>query len=89
MRGSFSSFPYNQHYHYNSNTLDEMDARGEIFWSKNGNPRRKVYLDEHPGAGVQDIWLEFKDAHNQNIKITGYPTEKNPDLIRRIPEIWC
>ena len=62
----------------------KWDARGEICWSKNGNPRRKVYLDEHPGAGVQDIWLDFKDAHNQNIKITGYPTEKNPDLIRRI-----
>jgi 3-methyladenine DNA glycosylase/8-oxoguanine DNA glycosylase len=61
-----------------------MDARGEIFWSKNGNPRRKVYLDEHPGVGIQDIWLDFKDAHNQNIKITGYPTEKNPDLLRRI-----
>lgn len=61
-----------------------MDARGEIFWSKNGNPRRKVYLDEHAGVGIQDIWLDFKDAHNQNIKITGYPTEKNPDLLRRI-----
>jgi 3-methyladenine DNA glycosylase/8-oxoguanine DNA glycosylase len=30
------------------------------------------------------MWLDFKDAHNQNIKITGYPTEKNPDLLRRI-----
>jgi adenine-specific DNA-methyltransferase len=39
-------------------------------------PRRKVYLDEHTGVGIQDIWLDYKDAHNQNIKITGYPTEK-------------
>lgn len=38
----------------------------------------------YPGVGVQDIWLDFRDAHNQNIKITGYPTEKNPDLLRRI-----
>ena len=76
--------PPGKHWQYPPATLDEMDARGEIFWSKNGNPRRKVYLDEHPGAGVQDIWLDFKDAHNQNIKITGYPTEKNPDLLRRI-----
>ena len=58
--------------------------RVEKFLSKNDNPRRKVYLDEHAGVGVQDIWLDFKDAHNQNIKITGYPTEKNPDLLRRI-----
>ena len=76
--------PPGKHWQYTPTTLDEMDARGEIFWSKNGNPRRKVYLDEHAGVGVQDIWLDFKDAHNQNIKITGYPTEKNCDLLRRI-----
>lgn len=61
-----------------------MDVRGEIYWSANGNPRRKIYLDESSGVPVQDIWLEFRDAHNQNIEITGYPTEKNPQLLRRI-----
>ncbi len=76
--------PLGKHWQYTPETLDQMDARGEIFWSKNGNPRRKVYLDQHPGVGIQDIWLDFKDAHNQNIKITGYPSEKNPDLLRRI-----
>ena len=76
--------PPGKHWQYTPETLDAMDARGEIFWSKNGNPRRKVYLDQHPGVGIQDIWLDFKDAHNQNVKITGYPSEKNPDLLRRI-----
>jgi len=70
--------PPGKHWQYTPETLEA------IVWSKNGNPRRKVYLDEHPGVGIQDIWLEFRDAHNQNIKITGYPTEKNPDLLRRI-----
>lgn len=78
--------PPGKHWQYTPERLDQMDARGEIFWSKNGNPRRKVYLDEHQGVGIQDIWLGFRDAHNQNIKITGYPTEKNPDLLRRIIE---
>jgi adenine-specific DNA-methyltransferase len=78
--------PPGKHWQYPPEVLNEMDARGEIFWSKNGNPRRKVYLDEHEGVGVQDIWLDFKDAHNQNIRISGYPTEKNPDLLRRIIE---
>ena len=76
--------PPGKHWQYPPQTLDEMHKRGEIFWSKNGNPRRKVYFDEHSGVVIQDIWLDFKDAHNQNIKITGYPTEKNPDLLRRI-----
>jgi len=76
--------PLGKHWQYPPQTLDEMDRKGEIFWSKNGNPRRKVYIDQHLGVGIQDIWLDFKDAHNQNIKITGYPTEKNPELLERI-----
>lgn len=76
--------PPGKHWQYSPRLLDEMDARGEIYWSPNGNPRRKIYLDESNGVPVQDIWLEFRDAHNQNIAVTGYPTEKNPDLLARI-----
>jgi adenine-specific DNA-methyltransferase len=78
--------PPGKHWQFPPQTLDEMDARGEIYWSPNGNPRRKIYLDESAGVSVQDIWLDFKDAHNQNIEITGYPTEKNPALLARIVE---
>ena len=73
--------PPGKHWQYPPATLDEMDARGEIYWSPNGNPRRKLYFDESAGIPIQDIWLDFRDAHNQNIKITGYPTEKNPDML--------
>lgn len=76
--------PPGKHWQHPPRVLDEMDERGEIFWSKNGNPRKKVYLDRHPGVGVQNIWTEFRDAYNQNVKITGYPTEKNPDMLGRI-----
>lgn len=76
--------PPGKHWQYLPEKLDEMDARGEIYWSPNGNPRRKIYLDQSAGKPTQDIWLDYKDAHNQNIKITGYPTEKNPNLLRRI-----
>jgi adenine-specific DNA-methyltransferase len=76
--------PPGKHWQYKRSTLDELDAKGEIYWSSNGNPRRKVYLDTSKGIPIQDIWLDVKDAHNQNIKITGYPTEKNPNLLERI-----
>ena len=76
--------PPGKHWQYVPKKLEEMDARGEIYWSPNGNPRRKVYLDESQGIPIQDIWMEFRDAHNQNIKITGYPTEKNPDILSLI-----
>jgi adenine-specific DNA-methyltransferase len=78
--------PLGKHWQYTPTKLEEMDARGEIYWSPTGNPRRKVYLDTSAGIPIQDIWLEYRDAHNQNIKITGFPTEKNAGLLERIIE---
>ena len=76
--------PPGKHWQFPPSVLEEMDRRGEIFWSSNGNPRRKIYLDNSNGIPVQDIWLDFKDAHNQNIDITGYPTEKNIEMLEQI-----
>jgi adenine-specific DNA-methyltransferase len=76
--------PPGKHWQYTPAKLDEMEARGEIYWSPSGNPRRKVFLDNSAGIPVQDLWLDYRDAHNQNIRITGYPTEKNPGLLERI-----
>lgn len=76
--------PKGKHWQYPPSKLDELDAAGEIYWSPNGNPRRKVFFDRSKGIPVQDIWMQFVDAHNQNIHITGYPTEKNIDLVQRL-----
>ena len=76
--------PPGKHWQYRPATLDEMDARGEMYWSPTGNPRRKIYLENSTGVPLQDIWVDMRDAHNQNIHVTGYPTEKNPALLSRI-----
>ncbi|MGH8753745.1 MAG: site-specific DNA-methyltransferase [Burkholderiales bacterium] len=76
--------PPGKHWQYPPSKLDELDAKGEIYWSPTGNPRRKVYLDRTEGVPLQNIWMDVRDAHNQNIRITGYPTEKNHELLRRI-----
>lgn len=78
--------PEGKHWQYTPTKLDALDAKGEIYWSANGNPRRKVFFDKDKGVAVQDIWLDVQDSVNQNIKITGYPTEKNPNLLKRIIE---
>lgn len=78
--------PPGKHWQYTPERLDEFDRMGEIYWSTNGNPRRKVFLDTDKGIPVQDIWMDVQDSLNQNIKITGYPTEKNPSLLKRIIE---
>lgn len=76
--------PKGKHWQFTPSKLTELDKAGHIYWSANGNPRRKVYFDESKGIPVQDIWMDVQDSLNQNIKITGYPTEKNPNLIERI-----
>ena len=76
--------PPGKHWQYPPSKLDELDAAGEIYWSPTGNPRRKVFFDVSKGIPIQDIWMGHRDPHNQNIQITGYPTEKNFDLVSRI-----
>ncbi len=76
--------PQGKHWQYIPETLEEMDKRGEIYWSSTGNPRRKVYLENSKGIPVQDIWLDYLDINNQNTKGTGYPTEKNPEMLKQI-----
>ena len=76
--------PEGKHWQFTPDKLDELDRKGEIYWSKNGNPRRKVYLDESNGIAMQDIWLDYLDVNNQNTQTTGYPTEKNIEMLKRI-----
>ena len=64
--------------------LDELDAAGEIYWSPTGNPRRKVFCDPSKGIPIQDIWLNYRDSINQAQKTTGYPTEKNYEMLKMI-----
>lgn len=76
--------PPGKHWQRPPAVLDAMDARGELAWSKSGNPRRKLYLDQSEGVALQDIWTDVPDAHNQNVPVTGYPTEKPVELLARI-----
>jgi adenine-specific DNA-methyltransferase len=76
--------PPGKHWQYVPSKLDEYDKLGEIYWSKNGNPRRKVYLSADKKRPLTDYWDQFRDAHHQSILITGYPTEKNFDMMKMI-----
>jgi len=76
--------PPGKHWVHSPSKLDEMDARGEIYWSPSGNPRRKIYLDQSAGKRQSNLWTEFRDTQNQNAEVTGYPTEKNLEMLRMI-----
>lgn len=76
--------PSGKHWQLTPEKLDALDLAGEIHWSKNGNPRRKIYLTEDKSIPITDYWDQYRDAHHQSIKITGYPTEKNLDMLKMI-----
>lgn len=78
--------PKGKHWQYTPEKLDELDAAGEIYWSPTGNPRRMVFCNPDKGIPVQDIWLDYRDSINQSQKTTGYPTEKNMDMLKLIVE---
>ncbi len=70
--------PKGRHWRTDVATLERWDESGLIEWSKNGNPRKKVYADEKAGKRVQDIWT-FKDP-----QYPLYPTEKNLEMLKLI-----
>ena len=78
--------PKGKHWQITPAKLDILDQNGEIHWSKTGNPRRKVYLPKDKQRPITDYWDQYRDAHHQSIKITGYPTEKNLGMLKMIIE---
>ncbi|SDX97405.1 site-specific DNA-methyltransferase [Roseicitreum antarcticum] len=76
--------PPGKHWQYVPDKLEELDRQGDIHWSRNGNPRRKVYWSSDKKTALTDYWDQYRDAHHQSIKITGYPTEKNLAMVKMI-----
>lgn len=72
--------PKGRHWRYSREELTRLDQEGLIEWSDNGNPRKIIFLSEHNGKKIQDVW-GFKDKGFSYIK---YPTQKNFDLLKRI-----
>lgn len=70
--------PKGRHWRCSIAELEELDRKGLIEWSANGNPRKINYADEHLFKKAQDIW-EFKDPTKPL-----YPTEKNMEMLKFI-----
>ena len=61
-------------------TMDRLRNEGMIYYANSGVPYKKVYLENHPGKNLTDLWEPYKV---QNVK---YPTQKSIKLLRRI--VW-
>lgn len=65
-------------------TMEKLEADGLIFYTKNGIPRKKQYLDQAKGMPAQDIWSDIEALRSWHQEKLGYPTQKPEALLERI-----
>jgi len=64
--------------------LDLLFENDYIYFTKNGTPRVKRYIDDSKGVVVGDNWTDIKPVQSQATEKIGYPTQKPEKLIERI-----
>lgn len=69
---------------YSQKTIDEFWKENRIFFTSNGTPRLKIYLDDKSGKKVQSIWTDIFPVNSQAIEKLDYPTQKPESLLERI-----
>lgn len=67
-------------------SMEKLDAEGKVFYTRNGIPRLKRYLDEAKGLPAQDIWTDVEAIRSWHKEGLGYPTQKPLALLERIIE---
>ncbi len=73
------------HWRYTVQRLDELDAKGDIYWPSRGNmPRLKMYADDVKGELLQDWWHDIPPVNSQAAERMGYNTQKPIALLERI-----
>jgi site-specific DNA-methyltransferase (adenine-specific) len=69
---------------YTKAQMERLDAEGRIRYSRTGNPRLKVYLDEMPGIPLQNIWTDIGPVQAHATEKLGFQTQKPIALLERI-----
>ena len=64
-------------------TMADLDAKGYVYYTKNGIARRKRYLDEAKGLPVQDVITDIEALRSWHKERLGYPTQKPQALLER------
>jgi DNA modification methylase len=76
--------PPGRHWMYDQNGIDKALKENRIFWTKNGIPRLKRFLDESKGMPAQDLWIDIQALRSWHTELLGYPTQKPEALLNRI-----
>jgi hypothetical protein len=70
---------------YSREKMEELISSGRIIQTRPGSvPQYKRYLDEMPGAPVQNVWDDIFPINSQAQERLGYPTQKPEALLERV-----
>lgn len=76
--------PVNRHWGFDQDGIDRALKENRIYWTRNGIPRWKFYLDESEGLPLQDVWNDVQALRSWHDERLGYPTQKPEALLERI-----
>lgn len=64
--------------------MRELDEQGRVFYTSNGIPRLKRFLEEMEGRPAQTVWDDLQSVVSWSVEATDYPTQKPEGLAERI-----
>lgn len=64
--------------------IEALDLAGDMYWTSNGIPRRKVRPGDDHGAVIDNLWTDIEAIGSQAQERLGYPTQKPEALLERI-----
>lgn len=82
-RGKSLNPPPGRHWTYIQSTIDQLEKENRIYYTKEGTPFLKQYLDEYPGRPVQNLWSDIFMTKSGS-ELLGYATQKPEKLLERI-----
>jgi DNA modification methylase len=73
-----------RHWAYDQKGIDKLLSEDRIYWTRNGTPRLKIFLDEQKGIPCQAFWGDIDPVNSQALERASYPTQKPEALLERI-----
>lgn len=65
-------------------TMRDLDEKGKIYYTENGVPRLKQYLDDMEGLPLQSLWDDVQPVVSWSDETQNYPTQKPESLLERV-----
>ncbi len=65
-------------------TMQKYEEQNKLYYTRNGTPRLKQYLEEMPVVPLTNLWNDIPPINSQASERLGYPTQKPEALLERI-----